>query len=177
MAWPPYLCLGIVLCVVGVGLALLWGLSWLAILEVCRHNLTSVVSMCFAAFLWAFYCNAARKWGGTANGTGWFLLATGIAALAAWGVFGRPLGHNATMLGPLLIHSLLINAAAYLFWDVGVRRGSIKLMGILANFLPIGSVLFGVWYLGDRPTPGLFLGCVLVSLGALCCRHGVKENH
>lgn len=164
---------GMALCVAGVASSLLWGMPAGDMLAVFREIWPAFLMMAAAAFLWAFYSNAVRKWGGTANGIGWFQLAGGVCFLILWRIKGGPLGLETSMLVPLLLHSLVVNAAAYMFWDCGVRRGDIGLMGVLANFLPIGSVLFGAWYLNDPATPGLWMGGALVTAGAILCRRGL----
>ena len=165
---------GVGLCVVGVALSLLWGMSPGEMAAVFKENWPAFLIMAGAAFLWAFYSNAARKWGGTANGVGWFMLAGGACFFVLWLASGEPLGFSRSMLAPFLVHAAIVNAAAYMLWDYGVRFGDIGLMGTLANFLPLGSVLFGAWYLGDATTPGLWLGGGLVTCGAVLCRKGVK---
>lgn len=167
---------GALLCVAGVGMSFLWGMPLDGFAGVFAATWPAFLMMAAAAFLWAFYSNAARKWGGTANGVGWFQLAGGLCFLALWWMRGGDLGLDASILVPFLIHALVINAAAYTFWDCGVRRGDIGLMGTLANFLPLGSVLFGSWYLGDATTPGLWLGGLLVTCGAALCRKGTAED-
>jgi Permeases of the drug/metabolite transporter (DMT) superfamily len=167
---------GIILCVAGVASSLLWGLSLAEITTVFWQNWPAFAMMGASAFLWAFYSNAARKWAGTANGVGWFFLATGLCFLALWQVTGGPLGLSRETLGPLFVHAVCVNAIAYFFWDCGVRWGDIGLMGALANFLPIGSIVFGVWYLGNAATPGLWIGGALVTAGAILCRKGCSMH-
>lgn len=170
------LALGLLLCLVGVGCALLWGLPVAAIVGLARDLWPAFLIMLAAAFLWAFYSNAARKWGGNANGVGWFQLATGLCFLLLWAWRGGELTLNRETVLALLVHALLVNAAAYMLWDCGIRRGDIGLMGTLANFLPLTSVLFGAWYLGSGTTPGLWLGGALVTVGAILCRRGIRNE-
>ena len=167
------LLVGMILCITGVGFAFLWDIPLSAMASVFWDLWPAFLMMAVAAFLWAFYSNAVRKWGGTANGVGWSELGGGVCFLFLWWVKGGELGLELDMILPLLLHSLVVNAAAYMLWDFGVRRGDIGLMGTLANFLPIGSVLFGSWYLGDTTAPGLWIGGALVTLGAVLCRKGV----
>lgn len=169
----PVLAAGMILCIVGVGCSLLWGMSLRQVAAVAASTWQPFLMMAGSAVLWAFYSNVARKWGNTASGTGWFMLTAGLAFLAMWLVAGGPLGLSAAMLAPLALHALVVNAAAYLFWDCGVRWGDMGLMGVLANFLPVGSVLFGLWYFGNNSTTGLWLGGILVTLGAVLCRKGI----
>lgn len=167
---------GAVLCIAGAAAAMLWGMAPAEMAELVGRNWPAFLLVLMAAFLWAFYSNAARKWGGSANGTGWFMLAGGLCFLTAWFFSGEPIGFHRDMIAPFLLHACLVNATAYLFWDIGVRRGDIGLMGTLANFLPIGSIAFGCWYLGDVATPGLWPGCLLVTAGAVLCRRALASE-
>lgn len=167
---------GILLCFAGVGFALLWGLPLAAVAVVFRDNWPAGLMLAVAALLWAFYSIAARKWGGTVNGVGWFFVCTGVVFLLFWVASGDALGFRREMLGPLILHAVAINATGYLFWDLGVRWGDMGLMGTLANFLPIGMSLFGAWYLEKPTTPGLWIGCVLVTVGAILCRKGFVKS-
>lgn len=172
LRWP-LLAAGWLLCLAGIGFALLWGVPLSAVGTMLADNGAAFAMMLAAAFLWAFYSNAARKWGGDANGCGWFLMTAGGLLLCMWLATGEPLGFTTGMIAPFVVHSLVINAAAYLMWDVSIRRGSIGLMSSLANYLPVTSSIFGAWYLGDQTTAGLWIGCVLVTVGAILCKRAV----
>lgn len=167
---------GMGLCVVGVGMSLLWGISFKELGAVLWGNGASLCMMLGAAVLWAFYSNAARKWGGRANGIGWFQVAAGLCFLGVWGGVGGRLGFGREMALPFVLHAVVVNALAYTLWDIGVRWGDIGLMGVLANFLPIGSVVFGIWYFGDSGTLGLWVGGLLVTAGAVLCRWGISSK-
>lgn len=167
---------GMVLCVIGVGCAMLWGLNLTEMAKGLLDNWQAFVIMLAAAFLWAFYTNATRKWGGNANGTGWFMLISGLVLLGMWRLSGEPLGFSREMTVSFLLHAVVVNAVSYMIWDLGARHGDLKLLGLLANFLPLGSILFGAWYLAGTTTPGLWLGAALVVLGALLCRKGLDDS-
>jgi len=171
----PILASGVMLCLTGVGTAILWGIDTVAVAKGVIANWPTFPIMTAAAFLWAFYTNAVRKWGDDANGTGWFMVCAGCIFLGLWIADGKPLGFNTGMVVPFFLHATVVNAISYLFWDIGVRRGDIRLMGMLANFLPLGSVLFGTWYLQRPTTPGLWFGAVMVIGGAVLCRTGLVE--
>ncbi|MDR3210575.1 MAG: EamA family transporter, partial [Planctomycetota bacterium] len=146
------LAFGMALCLSGVAFALLWGIPAREIVANLEENREAFIIMLAAAFLWAFYSNAIRQWSGNANGTGWFQLASGLVFLVLWWERGTDLGLTPDLYIPLLLHILIVNASSYLLWDLGVRYGDIVWLGILSNFLPLASVLFGVWYLETSPT-------------------------
>ncbi|MDR0362823.1 MAG: EamA family transporter [Planctomycetota bacterium] len=163
---------GIVLCLIGICCAMLWGMSMEKMLRGMSENWPAFLIMAAAAVAWALYSNLAGRWAGNSSGTGWFELVSGLILLVVWFFEGGPLGFTANMVAPFLLHALAVNATCYLLWDYGIRYGDLSLMGTLANFLPLGSILFGAWYLGGEPTPGLWLGGILVSLGAIVSRRG-----
>jgi drug/metabolite transporter (DMT)-like permease len=165
---------GILLCLVGVTVAFLRDLGMGTLWREWGENGLSLIAMLAAAFLWAFYSNAARKWGGQANGVGWFQLAAGLVFLALWAAGEGELGLSGSTLLPFLLHAIVVNALSYLLWDIGIRRGDLDLLGILANFLPVGSVLFGFWHFGGDPGNGLWSACLMISLGAVFCRRGLS---
>lgn len=167
---------GMLFCIVGVGCSLLWGITAEEIVRIATANWAAFLMMAASAVLWAFYSNAARKWGEDANGVGWFQLGTAAGFFLLWMAVGGPLGLTREMIGPFLTHSLIVSATSYMLWDISVRYGDIGLLGTLANFLPIASVVFGVWYLGDSASTGLWIGAALVTLGAVLCRKGVKSK-
>ncbi|MDR1535885.1 MAG: EamA family transporter [Planctomycetota bacterium] len=173
--WPHFL-IGLALSLAGAASALLWNLDRSAMWGILGKNRLAFAMMLLAAFLWGFYSHAARRWGGGANGVGWFQLTAGLAFFLLWLESGAKLGLTGELLLPLLLHALLVNALSYLLWDWGVRRGDLDQLGILANFLPPASTLFGVWYLDGGATPGLWLGCLLVTAGAFFCRRGIAEG-
>lgn len=172
-----YLLPGLAFCVCGVANAFLWGLPMASIVSALRENILACAMMLVGAVFWGFYSNAARKWAGNVNGTGWFMFVTGLAFFVLWRVTGDPLGLSSAMILPLFIHSLLVNGIAYMLWDSGVRKGDIVLLGSLSNFLPLGSILFGGWYLGTGLHAGLLVGIMMVICGAALCKRGVRQNY
>lgn len=167
---------GLALCLTGLSCAFLWGVDFAEAVAGFSANWPGFPMMGAAAFLWAFYSNAARKWAADASAVGWFELAAGLTFLVLWLFRGGDLGFSREMVIPFLAHALLINAVSYLFWDWGVRWGDIGWMGALANFLPLGSVIFGNWLFGGGATPGLWLGCLMVTAGAMLSRRALCKD-
>ena len=167
---------GLLLCLSGVGMALLRDVSIADVMRNMADDWPAFLIMTGAAFLWAFYSNAARKWAGRASGAGWFMLTSGLVLLVMWRLDGGPLGFEPGMTLPFLVHALVVNAAAYALWELGVRRGDLRFLGLAANFLPLASVIVGSWYLGGGFSSRLWLGGGMVALGAYLCGKGLGND-
>lgn len=129
-------------CLVGVaGSALLVGPNALAMFE--GSHLYGQALAIAAAIIWAAFCVASRTIGNVPTDTvGWYCFATALLALichvtwetttfmvapsAWWAVF--VLG-----IGPI--------GLAFFAWDVGLKHGNIKLLGVMAFFIPMVSAI------------------------------------
>ena len=61
---------------------------------------------------------------------------------------------------------------AYHFWEIGMKRGNVRLISQLAYFTPVGSsLLIGVFF-HQAPSAGLWLGASLIVVGAFDRPHG-----
>ncbi|MCA0423624.1 MAG: EamA family transporter [Proteobacteria bacterium] len=78
------------------------------------------------------------------------------ASLKAWGAIVL-LG-----LGPV--------GAAFFLWDVGMKRGDIRFLGVASYATPIISTVALVLAGAAKPTPALGLACLLIVGGALVTR-------
>jgi drug/metabolite transporter (DMT)-like permease len=56
--------------------------------------------------------------------------------------------------------------AAFYLWDIGVKRGDLRLLGVAAYAAPILSTLTLVLAGYAEPSPALALACLLIVLGA-----------
>ena len=57
--------------------------------------------------------------------------------------------------------------AAFYVWDIGVKRGDIRLLGVASYAAPVLSTLVLALAGYAEPTPVLALACGLIVLGAL----------
>jgi drug/metabolite transporter (DMT)-like permease len=122
-----------------------------------------------AAIIWAAFCVASRTIGTVPTDTvGWYCLMTAtLAALchilleptvlvadspAWWAV-------TALGVGPI--------GVAFFAWDIGMKRGNIRLLGVLAFFIPLLSAIFLV-ALGQSELDGRIVSAaLLITVGAL----------
>lgn len=121
-----------------------------------------------AAFVWAGYSVLSRRVAGVSTDavTG-FCLATAVLGLLCHLLFEdtvRPTGPEwlalvANGLGPVGI--------AFYLWDIGVKHGDIRLLGIGSYAIPVAStlVLVGAGY--AEASLALALACGLIAAGAL----------
>ncbi len=121
-----------------------------------------------AALTWAGYSVLNRRFGDVpSDAVAGFCLATAVLATLVHLVFettrwpegGAWLAVLGLGVGPV--------GLAFFVWDHGVKRGDLRLLGVLAYFAPVLSTLWLV--LAGRADGGLALwvGCALVAAGAL----------
>jgi len=123
------------------------------------------------AFMWALYCVLLRRWripeekGGTAFH--FAVCALLAAALAAWrGEWSSLAGIGPEALFWILFGGIGPVGLAYHWWEIGVKRGDVRLISLLAYFIPVGSsVLLGLVF-RESLGPGLIPGALLITAGA-----------
>jgi drug/metabolite transporter (DMT)-like permease len=129
-----------------------------------------------AAVTWGLYSNLARRWG-TPRGGGSvhiFLLASATAFLVAR-VFASEEGgwsvRAAVEVGVLGVATAL----GYLFWDLAMRAGNMVLVAAFSYLTPFLSTVVVCVYLGVRPDPRLWVGCVLIVAGSYLSWRSVRS--
>jgi drug/metabolite transporter (DMT)-like permease len=122
-------------------------------------------------FLWALYCVLLRRWripeeqGGTALH---FSVCSLLAALlATWrGEWGRLADAGPEALFWVVFGGVGPVGLGYHWWEIGMKRGNARFLGLLAYFIPVGSSLvLGALY-SAALGPGLLPGALLIGLGA-----------
>lgn len=121
------------------------------------------------AFAWSGYSVLSRRFGAVpTDAVAGFCLATSALSLACHLVFettvwpetpGQWSALAALGVGPV--------GAAFYLWDVGVKRGDIRLLGVGSYAAPVLSTLFLVMAGYAEPTATLALSCALIVTGAL----------
>ncbi len=122
--------------------------------------------------LWALYSVLLKYWnipeenGGTSFHFG--LCAIISALLAVWmGRWSSLPSPNAETVFWILFGGIGPVGLAYYFWEIGVKKGNIRLIASLAYFIPIGSsALIGLVF-REALNSGLFLGGFLIAAGAI----------
>jgi drug/metabolite transporter (DMT)-like permease len=121
--------------------------------------------------LWALYCVLLRRWrvpeeqGGTA--LHFSVCALLAALLASWrGEWGRVADAGPESLFWVLFGGVGPVGLGYHWWEIAMKRGNARLLGLLAYFIPVGSSLvLGALYAAALG-PGLLPGALLIGLGA-----------
>jgi drug/metabolite transporter (DMT)-like permease len=121
-----------------------------------------------AAFVWSGYSVMSRRFGAVpTDAVAGFCLATAVLSLACH------LAFEATVWPASLTEWLAILAlgvgpvgAAFYVWDIGVKRGDIRMLGIASYAAPVLSTLILVVAGYATPSVSLAVSCALIVLGA-----------
>jgi drug/metabolite transporter (DMT)-like permease len=129
----------------GYALAALAALIWAGYSVLSRRfsrvPTDAVAAFCLLTALLALVCHLAFET------TVWPLSATQMLALAGLGI------------GP--------TGAAFFLWDVGMKRGDIRLLGVASYAVPVLSTLLLVLTGAASASVALGIACVLIVIGAL----------
>jgi drug/metabolite transporter (DMT)-like permease len=121
------------------------------------------------AFVWSGYSVLSRRFGSVpTDAVAGFCLATSALSLVCHLAFETTVW-PATATEWLALAALGIGpvGAAFYLWDVGVKRGDIRLLGVGSYAAPLLSTLFLVLAGYAEPTAALALACALIVAGAL----------
>lgn len=123
-----------------------------------------------AAFVWAAYSVLSARAGNVpTEAVAGFCLATGALSLLCHLILETTIWPEgaAAWIAVALLGLGPVGAAFYL-WDIGCKRGDVRLLGVAAYAAPVLStlVLVAAGYAPARPT--LALSCLLIVAGALC---------
>jgi drug/metabolite transporter (DMT)-like permease len=122
-----------------------------------------------AAFVWAAYSVLSRRFGQVpTDAVAGFCLATSLLSLVCHMLFETTLwpSHRLEWLAVLALGIGPVGAAFYA-WDIGMKRGDIRLLGVASYAAPVLSTLALVLAGYAEPTMSLALACVLIVSGAL----------
>jgi drug/metabolite transporter (DMT)-like permease len=138
-------------------------------LELRASHLPGYAAAFTAAFVWAGYSVLSRRFGDVpTDAVAGFCLATAALSLLCHLVFEATvwpqdpvqwLAVLALGLGPV--------GAAFYVWDIGMKRGDIRLLGVASYAAPVLSTLVLVLAGYAVPTLALGLACALIVVGAL----------
>lgn len=122
--------------------------------------------------LWALYSVLLKYWnipeenGGTSFHFGLCAVISALLALLT-GKWNGLASLNAETAFWILFGGIGPVGLAYYFWEIGMKKGNIRLIASLAYFIPIGSsVLIGLIF-REALNGGLFLGGFLIAAGAI----------
>jgi len=121
-----------------------------------------------SAGVWACYSLLTRR---VANFSSWaiggFALASGLLALALHWVFETPAAMRAGDAWLLLLLGLGPMGSAFYLWDIAMKRGDPRVIGVLAYATPLLSTALLVLVTGRALTPTLALATLLVVAAAV----------
>lgn len=131
-----------------------------------------------AAISWGLYTNFSQKFGGQGeDALPLFLLVCGIVLLvlrlfavehSVWSLKSIALTIF-TILFPVIL--------AYSFWDIGIRKGNAILISAASYFTPVLSTIMTGVFLGVTIENKIWLGCALVTIGAILCKFAFTKQH
>ncbi|MCJ2052175.1 DMT family transporter [Methylobacterium sp. J-070] len=152
------------------------GLAGVAALFVGRGNLDfaagampGYAASLAAAFVWAGYSVLSARVGAVpTDAVAGFCLVTAALSLACHVVFeATVLPADAAQWGAVLLLGIGPVGAAFYLWDIGCKRGDVRLLGVAAYAAPVLSTLILVATGYASPGPALALACLLIVAGAL----------
>ena len=122
-----------------------------------------------AAFVWAGYSVLSARVGAVpTEAVAGFCLATGLLSLLCHFAFETSVWpQEASAWASIVLLGLGPVGAAFYLWDIGCKRGDVRLLGVAAYAAPVLSTLILV-ATGYAPArPALALSCLLIVAGAL----------
>ncbi|MCA9981831.1 MAG: EamA family transporter, partial [Anaerolineales bacterium] len=120
------------------------------------------------AFTWSSYSVLSRYFGTIpTQAVGGFCAATAVLAWLAHFLFESFVVPDGTEWLAVLMLGLGPVGGAFFTWDVGMKRGNIKLLGTLAYAAPLLSTLLLIALGLASATWSVVVACVLIVCGAL----------
>jgi drug/metabolite transporter (DMT)-like permease len=122
-----------------------------------------------AAFVWGAYSVLSRRFGEVpTDAVAGFCLATSALSLLCHLAFETSVWPaDATQWLAILALGIGPVGAAFYVWDIGMKRGDIRLLGVASYAAPVLSTLILVLAGYAEPTLTLALSCALIVVGAL----------
>lgn len=121
-----------------------------------------------SALTWAGYSLLGRRVPPFSSwAVGGFALASGLLALACHALFEPRVRWQAGDAWRLAVLGLGPMGAAFYLWDIAMKRGDPRIVGVLAYATPVLSTLFLLAVTGRRPGLSLILAVALVVAASL----------
>ena len=124
---------------------------------------------CACALTWSTYSVLSRRFAAVPTDTvGWFCGATAILGMVCHLAFEETVWPQGTAewlavaalgLGPV--------GAAFFAWDIGMKRGNIRMLGVFSYAAPLISVLLLILFRGAPATISIGIACAAIVGGAL----------
>lgn len=121
-----------------------------------------------SALTWAGYSLLGRRVPPFSSwAVGGFALASGLLALACHALFEPRVSWQAGDAWRLAVLGLGPMGAAFYLWDIAMKRGDPRIVGVLAYATPVLSTLFLLGITGRRPGLSLIVAVALVVAASL----------
>lgn len=128
-----------------------------------------------AALLWPCYGVLTRAYAQGSNAVSLFFVVTAALLWALHVGLDEPWQWpDLSLWGWIVLAGALIGMA-YHNWNQSIQFGRIQLLILATYFIPVLSSLISMWLLQLQPGWVFWLGCSLVSLGALICWKSTSE--
>jgi drug/metabolite transporter (DMT)-like permease len=129
------------------------------------------------AFLWSGYSVLSRRFGEVpTDAVAGFCLATAVLSFACHLMFETTVWPaDATQWLAILALGLGPVGLAFYVWDVGVKRGDIRFLGVASYAAPVLSTLILVLAGYAQATAAVAIACALIVIGALVATVGPKR--
>ena len=157
---------GTIVLFLGKGLTLAFG-----------HTAGYAAALC-AAFVWAGYSVLSRRFANvpTATVAGFCIVAAVLAALAHMLTETTAWPQDATQWLAVVLLGIGPVGLAFYVWDIGVKRGDIRLLGVASYAAPILSTAFLVLAGFAQASASLALAALLISGGGLIAASSRKAK-
>lgn len=140
------------------------------------ENLFPVCGAVSAAIAWALYNAFANKLGSDSEGAvAIFMISTGIVSSLLLTLINEHRAWSTQAFLELGFMALATNIG-YFMWDYSMRKGNVPFISLLSYLIPITSTIVTVVYLHIATTSYLFLGAILVVVGAYITHLSINDD-
>ena len=132
-------------------------------------QLPGLIAAFVAAFVWAAYSVMSRKLKAVpTDAVAGFCLATALlAATGAWHGRGHGLARDAAQWLAIIALGVGPVGAAFYAWDIGMKRGDIRVLGAASYATPLLSTAFLILAGFAKPSASIAIAAVLIAGGGL----------
>lgn len=131
-----------------------------------------------AAVMWAAYSIYVKKYSNGINAVSLYFILTAIAlwilTIATQG-FSLPIVSDFSAYFIIVINALFFSMG-YLAWNVGIIKGNLSILIMLAYFTPILSSVFSAWLLNSMLSANFWYGTFTVTFGSLLCWFSIRKK-